>query len=41
MILEGALEADPADLSEDQAKHLLEQAEALLETLGGRTRGRH
>lgn len=41
MVLEAALEADPADLSEDQAKHLGEQAEALLKTLGGRTRGRH
>jgi tetratricopeptide (TPR) repeat protein len=41
MVLEAALEADPADLSEDQAKHLAEQAEALLKTLGGRTRGRH
>lgn len=41
LVLEAALEADPADLSEEQAKHLAEQAEALLESLGGRTRGRH
>ncbi|MBK8727689.1 MAG: tetratricopeptide repeat protein [Holophagaceae bacterium] len=41
MVLEAALDADPADLADDQAKHLMEQVESLLTTLGGRPKARH
>lgn len=40
MVLEAALDADPADLAEDQAKHLLEQVQALLQSLGGKSQPR-
>jgi tetratricopeptide (TPR) repeat protein len=38
MVLEAALDADPADLAEDQAKNLLEQVEVLLKSQGGKSK---
>jgi tetratricopeptide (TPR) repeat protein len=38
MVLEAALDADPADLADDQARSLLEQVETLLKSQGGKSK---